>query len=156
MSIEQGGTPYEFTASLGGQTWAAGNTYTYHLSANPSVDRFILTVESPLKFNYTGGTKTYTVTSRHEKTDNGALVSEEIPWTAEFVDADGNVIERAQSNVGFRSVEVKNGQVLVNGKPIRFRGVNRHEHDPQSARVMTDELMIKDIKLMKQANINAV
>ncbi len=87
-------------------------------------------------------------------------------WTAEtpslynlrleLADASGNVIERADSKVGFRSVEVKGGQVLVNGKPIRFRGVNRHEHDPRTARVMSEELMIKDIKLMKQANVNAV
>lgn len=87
-------------------------------------------------------------------------------WTAEtpvlydldleLCDASGNVVERAKSKVGFRSVEVRNGQVLVNGRPIRFRGVNRHEHDPKTARVMSEELMIKDIKLMKQANINAV
>ncbi|MCM1355034.1 MAG: DUF4981 domain-containing protein [Staphylococcus sp.] len=94
------------------------------------------------------------------------LVSNPSKWTAEtpalydlrleLCDASGNVIERAGSKVGFRSVEVKGGQVLVNGKPIRFRGVNRHEHDPKLARVMTEEMMIKDIKLMKQANINAV
>ncbi len=87
-------------------------------------------------------------------------------WTAEtpslytlnlqLRDSNGNVVERADSKVGFRSVEVKGGQVLVNGKPIRFRGVNRHEHDPLSARVMSEELMIKDIMLMKQANVNAV
>lgn len=87
-------------------------------------------------------------------------------WTAEtpelytlnlaLTDSTGNVVERADSKVGFRSVEIKDGQVLVNGNPIRFRGVNRHEHDPQSARVMTEERMIQDIKLMKQANINAV
>lgn len=94
------------------------------------------------------------------------LVEKPQTWTAEtpylynlslqLCDADGNMIEQAESKVGFRSVEVKDGKVMVNGKPIRFRGVNRHEHDPNSARVMTDELMIKDIKLMKQANINAV
>lgn len=87
-------------------------------------------------------------------------------WTAEtpslydlkleLTDASGNVIERADSKVGFRSVEVKDGQVLVNGAPIRFRGVNRHEHDPKTARVMSEERMIQDIKLMKQANVNAV
>lgn len=94
------------------------------------------------------------------------LVERPQTWTAEtpylyelsfqLCDADGNVMERAESKVGFRSVEVKDGQVVVNGKPIRFRGVNRHEHDPNTARVMSDQLMIKDIKLMKQANINAV
>lgn len=87
-------------------------------------------------------------------------------WTAEtpnlyslsleLCDADGNVVERADSRIGFRSIEVKDGLVLVNGAPIRFRGVNRHEHDPLTGRVMTDERMIQDIKLMKQANINAV
>lgn len=87
-------------------------------------------------------------------------------WTAEtpdlytlnltLTDSLGNVVERSESKVGFRSVEVKDGQILVNGKPIRFRGVNRHEHDPLTARVMTEERMIQDIKLMKQANINAV
>ncbi|MCM1050333.1 MAG: DUF4981 domain-containing protein [Paenibacillus sp.] len=87
-------------------------------------------------------------------------------WTAEtpslytlnlqLRDSNGNVVERADSKVGFRSVEIKDGQVLVNGSPIRFRGVNRHEHDPLSARVMSEELMIKDIMLMKQANVNAV
>jgi len=53
-------------------------------------------------------------------------------------------------------VEVKNGLLLVNGKPIRFRGVNRHEHDPLTARVMSEERMLQDILLMKQANVNAV
>ena len=87
-------------------------------------------------------------------------------WTAEtpylytlnlsLQDSLGQVVERATSKVGFRSVEVKDGQVLVNGRPIRFRGVNRHEHDPRTARVMTEERMLQDILLMKQANINAV
>lgn len=87
-------------------------------------------------------------------------------WTAEtpelynldleLCDADGNVIERVATKIGFRSVEIKDGRVLVNGMPIRFRGVNRHEHDPKTARVMTDGRMIQDILLMKRANINAV
>lgn len=93
-------------------------------------------------------------------------VSSPKQWTAEtpclyslslqLLDGSGKVVERAAGKVGFRSVEVKDGQVLVNGKPIRFRGVNRHEHDPRTARVMSEELMLKDIKLMKQANVNAV
>ncbi|BDW78050.1 hypothetical protein BFINE_38450 [Bacteroides finegoldii DSM 17565] len=44
----------------------------------------------------------------------------------------------------------------MNGNPVRFRGVNRHEHDPRTARVMSEERMLQDILLMKQANINAV
>lgn len=87
-------------------------------------------------------------------------------WTAEtpylytlhlsLKDASGRVVERVQSKIGFRSVEVKGGQVLVNGKPIRFRGVNRHEHDPYAARVMSEERMLQDVLLMKQGNVNAV
>lgn len=68
----------------------------------------------------------------------------------------GQVVERASQKLGFRSVEVKEGQVLINGQPIRFRGVNRHEHDPFTARVMTEERMLQDVLLMKRANINAV
>ena len=68
----------------------------------------------------------------------------------------GEVVERAEQRLGFRSVEIKAGQLLVNGAPIRFRGVNRHEHDPFTARVMSEECMLQDILLMKRANVNAV
>jgi beta-galactosidase len=87
-------------------------------------------------------------------------------WTAEtpelytlilsLEDSTGVVLEQISQRVGFRSVEVKDGRLLINGRPIRFRGVNRHEHDPRTARVMSEERMIQDILLMKQANINAV
>ncbi len=93
LTIESNGAESVFTASLAGQTWAAGNTYTYRLSANPELDRFVLTATSPLSFNYTGGTKSFNVTSLHEKLVNGVLTTEEVPWIAEFVDNDGNVIE---------------------------------------------------------------
>ena len=87
-------------------------------------------------------------------------------WTAEtpylyklhlaLLTAEGEVIQQVEQSVGFRSVEIRNGQLLVNGAPVRFRGVNRHEHDPRTARVMSEERMLQDILLMKQANINAV
>lgn len=93
IKIEYGGSEIEYTASLSGQTWSAGNTYTYHLSANPSIDRFVITVDSPITFNYTGGTSSIAVKSIHESMINGVLTTSEIPWIAEFVDADGNVIE---------------------------------------------------------------
>ena len=57
---------------------------------------------------------------------------------------------------GFRKVEIKNGLFTVNGTPISFRGVNRHEHDMKTGRVVSKELMIKDIEIMKSHNINAV
>ena len=95
-----------------------------------------------------------------------AEVQHPLKWTAEtpnlytlqitLEDSTGKVIENVRQKVGFRAIEIRNGQFLVNGKPICFRGVNRHEHDPALGKVMTEELMLKDILLMKQCNINAV
>ncbi|MEG1585507.1 MAG: glycoside hydrolase family 2 TIM barrel-domain containing protein [Bacteroidales bacterium] len=73
-----------------------------------------------------------------------------------LTDSCGQVVERVVTKIGFRDVQIQNGSFLVNGKPVRFRGVNRHEHDPVLGRVMTEERMKQDILLMKQANINAV
>ena len=58
--------------------------------------------------------------------------------------------------VGFRKVELKNAQVLVNGQPILFKGANRHELDPDGGYVISKERMIQDIQVMKQFNLNAV
>ena len=58
--------------------------------------------------------------------------------------------------VGFRKVELKNDQVLVNGQPILFKGANRHELDPDGGYVISKERMIQDIQVMKQFNLNAV
>ncbi len=58
--------------------------------------------------------------------------------------------------VGFRQVEAKNGKILVNGQPVIFRGVNRHDHHDEFGKYVPKEDMIKEIKLMKQFNINAV
>ncbi len=89
MVIASGESEIEFKASLSGQTWVSGKTYIYHLSANPAVDRFELTVDSPISFNYPGGSSTFSVKSIR-RSEGGSET--EIPWTAEFVDADGNVI----------------------------------------------------------------
>ena len=93
-------------------------------------------------------------------------VSQPHEWTAEtpylytlrlqLQRADGTLLEQAEQKVGFRWLQIKNGQLLVNGRPVRLRGANRHEHDPQLARVMTEERMLEDIRLMKAANLNAV
>jgi beta-galactosidase/beta-glucuronidase len=71
-------------------------------------------------------------------------------------DAMGNVLEVERCNVGFRQIEIKDGQLHVNGVPILFRGVNRHEHDPDTGHTLSVESMTEDIKLMKRFNINAV
>lgn len=68
----------------------------------------------------------------------------------------GKSLEKVSNQIGFRTSEIKNGQLLVNGVPILIKGVNRHEHDEFKGHVVSHELMEKDISLMKQYNINAV
>ena len=94
------------------------------------------------------------------RVDNPRLWSVESPYLytllLELKDADGRTIERVTQQVGFRDIRIKGGQLLINGEAIKIRGVNRHEHDPYTARVMTEERMLQDLRLMKDANINAV
>lgn len=88
------------------------------------------------------------------------------PWTAEtpnlytlvteLTDARGQVIQSTAQDIGFRTVEMRNGLVSVNGRPITIRGVNRHEHDPETFHVISRQSMEHDIKLMKRNNINAI
>ncbi len=59
-------------------------------------------------------------------------------------------------DVGFREVEIKEGVLLLNGKPIKLKGVNRHEHDAKTGHVISKESMREDMKLMKRLNVNAV
>jgi beta-galactosidase len=87
-------------------------------------------------------------------------------WTAEtpnlytlvltLNDENGNVIEADSCKIGFRKIEIRDGKFLVNGQPIRLRGVNRHEIDPDTGHTISEARMIQDITLMKRANINAV
>jgi len=71
-------------------------------------------------------------------------------------DENGRFIEMVSSQVGFRKVELKNGQLLVNGIRIMVHGVNIHEHNPKNGHYQDKETMMKDIRMMKQLNINAV
>ena len=68
----------------------------------------------------------------------------------------GDVVEVIPVNVGFRKIELKNAQILVNGQPVLFKGVNRHEMDPDNGYYLSPQRMIQDIKIMKAFNINAV
>jgi beta-galactosidase len=74
----------------------------------------------------------------------------------ELVDARGRLIEATSRRIGFRTVEIAGGEVRVNGARVMIRGVNRHEHDPRSFRILSEATMRRDIALMKQANVNAV
>jgi beta-galactosidase len=76
--------------------------------------------------------------------------------TMQIMSPGGAVLEAVSQRVGFREVKIQGGQLLVNGRPIQIKGVNRHEFDPDSGRVVSRESMIRDILLMKQHNINAV
>lgn len=71
-------------------------------------------------------------------------------------DKQKNLIEATSVFVGFRTSEIKHGQLLVNGQPILIKGVNRHEHDQYYGHVIREQTMLEDIRLMKQNNINAV
>ncbi|MDR1271349.1 MAG: DUF4981 domain-containing protein [Planctomycetaceae bacterium] len=81
-------------------------------------------------------------------------------WTAETPNLHTIVLGCGEQKIpilfGFRKVEIKNAQLLVNGKPILLKGVNRHEHDPIYGHTISVESMINDIKIMKQHNVNAV
>ena len=95
-----------------------------------------------------------------------ASIANPLKWSAEtpnlykllltLKDARGSVIEVIPVNVGFRKVEITDGNLLVNGKRILIKGVNRHEFEPDRGQAITVASMEKDIQVMKQFNINAM
>lgn len=88
------------------------------------------------------------------------------PWSAEtpnlyplevtLRDRKGQLVEVIRRQAGFRTAAMIDGLFTINGKPVKIRGVNRHEHDPQTGHAITREGMEQDVRLMKQLNINAV
>jgi len=76
--------------------------------------------------------------------------------TLELLDGTGRTTEAVATRIGFRDVRVADGQLKVNGVPLTIRGVNRHEHDPQTGRVVSAQRMRDEIAVMKAHNINAV
>ncbi|HEX8117477.1 MAG TPA: glycoside hydrolase family 2 TIM barrel-domain containing protein, partial [Pyrinomonadaceae bacterium] len=98
--------------------------------------------------------------------DLSQAVTNPLKWSAEEPnlytliitrkDSRGRVVEAIPWRLGFRTSEIKGGQILVNGRPVVIKGVNRHEHDPDLGQVTTREMMVKDILLMKRHNVNAV
>ena len=103
---------------------------------------------------------------RRKTTSFSTNIIEAEKWSAEHPnlyklalttkDKRGNVIEVIERKIGFRTVEIKDGLLLVNGKVITLKGVNAHEANPETGHVMSEELMLRDIKLWKENNINAV
>ena len=124
--------------------------------------------EKTIKVVLTGSSKTlFDSTAVVKKSILFESVIDQInPWSAEdpylynlqinLFNSQKEVIESFTQQVGFKRVEIIDGNLLVNGKAIMFRGVNRHEWDPVRGRSITEEIMVKDIQLMKENNINAV
>jgi beta-galactosidase len=110
---------------------------------------------------------TFELTASDEKVlEHKTMIKEVRSWSAEtpnlynlvlsISNSDDKVLENISTKIGFKSVELKNGQMLVNGEPVIIKGVNRHEHDPVRGRTVDERLMVEDIVLMKKFNINAV
>ena len=88
------------------------------------------------------------------------------PWSAEtphlhdctvsLLDGAGTVVDEVTVAVGFRRVEVRGAELLVNGRPVLVKGVNRHDHDPRRGKAVTHESIEADVVLMKQHNLNAI
>jgi beta-galactosidase len=95
-----------------------------------------------------------------------ATLPDVAPWSAEvptlhdlvveLVDAAGAVVDEATVAVGFRRVEVRGHELLVNGRPVLIKGVNRHDHDPRRGKAVTPEGIEADLLAMKRHNLNAV
>lgn len=109
-------------------------------------------------------------TSKGNDTEFSLVLSKNInnvrKWTAEtphlydiritLKNAKNEVVEATVRSIGFRTSEIKNRQLLINGEAVTIRGVNRHEHSAENGNILTEEEMIRDIQLMQQFNINAV
>lgn len=111
-------------------------------------------------------TKPVAFTSKDESVSFAYILKDVKAWSAEtpslyhlvlaLKDRKGATVQLTGTKIGFRTSEIANGQLLINGKPVLMKGVNRHEHDPIAGHVISEESMVKDIQLMKQHNINAV
>ena len=94
-----------------------------------------------------------------------ASIPDIMPWSAEQpnlytitaeISSDSEIIETAETKIGFRTFELKDGIMCLNGKRIVFKGINRHEWNAEGGRVVTEDDMLWDIRFIKQNNINAV
>ena len=98
--------------------------------------------------------------SMHSVIKNPKKWSAEVPNLYEVIlilkESNNNIIEVERCKFGFRKIEIKNSQIYINGKPVLFKGIDRHEHDPDHGRAISYDIMVEEIKLLKQYNINAV
>ena len=124
-----------------------------------------ITGDSDYSVNITLTDKNGSKVFESDTADVTASIPDIQPWSAEQpnlytltaeIVADGEIIETAETKVGFRTFELKNGIMCLNGKRIIFKGINRHEWNAERGRVVTEEDMLWDIRFMKRNNINAV
>ena len=156
-----------------------------YLYARPKLHAADIRLNAALENNYQDGVLNYKVSLKGRKTDvaitlcdkdgkqiaqaTGAQGVIKVPkvnaWTAETpylykayitLKNKQGAAEVIPQKVGFRNVEIKNAQLLINGQPVLVKGADRHEMDPDGGYVVSLERMIQDIKIMKQLNINAV
>lgn len=156
-----------------------------YLYARPKLHAADIRLNAALENNYQDGVLNYKVSLKGGKTDvaitlcdkdgkqiaqaTGAQGVIKVPkvnaWTAETpylykayitLKNKQGAAEVIPQKVGFRNVEIKNAQLLVNGQPVLVKGADRHEMDPDGGYVVSLERMIQDVKIMKQLNINAV
>ena len=156
-----------------------------YLYARPKLHAADIRLNAALENNYQDGVLNYKVSLKGGKTDvaitlcdkDGKQIAQatgvqgviKVPkvnaWTAETpylykayitLKNKQGAAEVIPQKVGFRNVEIKNAQLLVNGQPVLVKGADRHEMDPDGGYVVSLERMIQDIKIMKQLNINAV
>ena len=156
-----------------------------YLYARPKLHAADIRLNAALENNYQDGVLNYKVSLKGGKTDvaitlcdkdgkqiaqaTGAQGVIKVPkvnaWTAETpylykayitLKNKQGAAEVIPQKVGFRNVEIKNAQLLVNGQPVLVKGADRHEMDPDGGYVVSLERMIQDIKIMKLLNINAV
>mgnify|MGYP002529685161 FL=1 len=156
-----------------------------YLYARPKLHAADIRLNAALENNYQDGVLNYKISLKGGKTDvaitlcdkdgkqiaqaTGAQGVIKVPkvnaWTAETpylykayitLKNKQGTAEVIPQKVGFRNVEIKNAQLLVNGQPVLVKGADRHEMDPDGGYVVSIERMIQDIKIMKQLNINAV
>ncbi|WP_316814192.1 glycoside hydrolase family 2 TIM barrel-domain containing protein [Pedobacter heparinus] len=117
---------------------------------------FTKTVDGPKSIN----AKDEITLSFDQKVEKPTQWNAEVPYlytlTLQLRGPKKELLEVLSAKVGFREIEISNGQLLVNGKSVYIKGVNRQEFDPDHGRTVTRESMVKDIILMKQYNINAV
>lgn len=134
---------------------AASNAVNVMVAINDAAGKTVFTQQ-----------KSASISAEKQTLNISGTVNNPLKWSAEnpylynctitLKDAKGSLLGVTSSKIGFRKVEIKDNQLFVNGMAVKVKGTDRHEHDPINGHVPSKEWMLKDIRLMKEFNINAV